>query len=115
MSHSVTKLTASRWITICTVETNVYLRIGNQGFPHCLRIRWRGRANWHHPDEYLNWRVLTIAVRRRLHGARLEVVALACGVPPLGFVGEHVLICLVKRKRDPGVASIMVGDDVRRL
>ena len=67
----------------------------NCGFPDGYLVDWRGRVAWCQPAEFLSFRGVMAAVRRRLAIAGLELEALASRTPHR----EHVeLMALVRRR-----------------
>jgi hypothetical protein len=87
-----------RWITIGTVRFG-YQRIGNCGYPGGMDIDWRGRVDWCQPWQFVKWEELTSAVRKRLGFARLEVVAMACGIERGFRAGRQCEFLVLVRRR----------------
>ncbi len=86
----------SRWICIGKIFDRHFVRIVNCGFPGGFFMDWRGRVDWCQPFEFITFGQLVRHVRMRLKMARLELVAIASGLPR---TWPMALLVLVRRMR----------------
>lgn len=78
-----------RWITIGVVRVGHFARFAQWGCPNAFLMIWAGRVSVFQSIEFLQWEHLQEAIRRRLHRARLAMVAIAWDVQRscVGFGG----------------------------